>query len=67
MCMFPALFSGGTLMVRNITSDVESTAPAFGLQAHLPVVVPAAIEPGNPDHMELCFGVKNFIVREIFP
>ena len=54
-------------MVRKITSDVESTAPAFGLQAHLPVVVPAAIEPGNPDHMELCFGDTNFTVREIFP
>ena len=37
------------------------------LKSHLPCVVPAAIEPGNPDQRELCFGVTNFTVREIFP
>ena len=105
--MFPALFSGNSLMVRKITSDVGSMTPAFGphahpqaisvspktkiatfqitagkqtdvalivnsgesveLKSHHPCVVPAAIEPGNPDQRELCFGVTNFTVREIFP
>ena len=105
--MFSALCSGNTLMVRKITSDVGSMAPAFGPQAysqvmsvssktkigtfqptaskqtdvalivnsgksverksHLPGVVPAAIEPANPDQRKLCFGVTNFTVREIFP
>jgi hypothetical protein len=31
---FPALFSGNKLLVRKITSDVGSVAPAFGAQAH---------------------------------
>jgi hypothetical protein len=37
------------------------------LKSYLPCVVPSAIDPGNTDQRELCYGVTDFTVKEIFP
>jgi hypothetical protein len=53
-------------MRTDVALFVKSGEPVV-LKSYLPCVVPAVIEPGNTDLRELCYGVTNFTVKEIFP
>jgi len=46
---------------------IVNSGESVELKSYLSCVVAAAIEPRNPDQRELCFGVTNLTVREIFP
>ena len=52
--------------VTKVSLVVESGV-SVGLKSYLPCVVPSAIDPGNTDQRELCYGVTDFTVKEIFP
>ena len=57
-------------LTAGIQTDVAllvKSGESVQLKSHLPCVVPAAIEPGNTDLRELCYGVTNFTVKEVFP
>ena len=46
---------------------VVKSGDSVVLKSYLPCVVPSAIDPGNTDQRELCYGVTDFTVKEIFP
>jgi hypothetical protein len=56
-----------TAGVQTDVALIVKSGESVVLKSHLPCVVPAVLEPGNTDQRELCYGVTNFTVREIFP
>jgi hypothetical protein len=57
-------------LTAGIQTDVAlivESGESVQLKSHLPCVVPASIEPGNTDQRELCYGITNFTVKEVFP
>lgn len=48
-------------------SLVVKSGDSVVLKSYLPCVVPSEIDPGNTDQRELCYGVTDFVVKEIFP
>lgn len=57
-------------LVAGIQQDVKivvNSGDVVELESQMPCVVPEQLEPGSGDFRELCFGVTDFKVREVFP
>jgi hypothetical protein len=57
-------------LVAGVQQDVKvvvNSGDVVELKSQMPCVVPEQLEPGSGDFRELCFGVTDFKVREVFP
>ena len=57
-------------LVAGVQQDVKivvNSGDVVELESQMPCVVPEQLEPGSGDFRELCFGVTDFKVREVFP
>ncbi len=57
-------------LVAGVKQDVKilvKSGDVVEMKSQMPCVVPELLEPGSGDLRELCFGVTDFTVKEIFP